>query len=146
MRQTLLTGTGAYLPEKVLTNADLATFMDTDDAWIRQRTGIEKRHIVAENEMTSDLAIKAGQRALDAAELDAADLDAIIIATTTPDDTFPATAAKVQAGLNASGAFAFDVQAVCAGFVFALDTADAFIKSGKADKVLVIGARVFPHS
>ena len=143
MRQTLLTGTGSYLPEKVLTNADLATFMDTDDAWIRQRTGIEKRHIVGEDEMTSDLAIKAGQQALDAAGLDAADLDAIIIATTTPDDTFPATAAKVQAGLDASRAFAFDVQAVCAGFVFALDTADAFIKSGKADKVLVIGAESF---
>lgn len=143
MRQTLLTGTGSYLPEKVLTNIDLTKFMDTDDAWIRQRTGIEKRHVVAEDEMTSDLAIKAGKAALASAGLDAGDIDAIIIATTTPDDTFPATAAKVQAGLEAVNAFAFDVQAVCAGFVFALDTADAFIKSGKANKALVIGAESF---
>lgn len=143
MRQALITGTGSYLPEKVLTNTDLTTFMDTDDAWIRQRTGIEKRHIVASDEKTSDLAIKAAESALSAAGLDADDLDAIIVATTTPDDTFPATAVTVQAGLEATGAFAFDVQAVCAGFVFALDTADAFIKSGKADKVLVIGAESF---
>ena len=143
MRQSLLTGTGSYLPEKFLTNLDLTEFMDTDDAWIKQRTGIEKRHIVAEGELTSDLAIKAGTAALESAGITANDLDAIVIATTTPDDTFPATAAKVQAGLGAENAFAFDVQAVCAGFVFALDTADAFIKSGKADKVLVIGAESF---
>ncbi|MGC6484223.1 MAG: beta-ketoacyl-ACP synthase III [Candidatus Puniceispirillales bacterium] len=143
MRQALITGTGSYLPEKVLTNTDLTRFMDTDDAWIRQRTGIEKRHVVAKDEMTSDLAIKAARPALEAAGVEPDDLDAIIIATTTPDDTFPATAVKVQAGLGASKAFAFDVQAVCAGFVFALDTADAYIKSGKADKVLVIGAESF---
>lgn len=143
MRQTLITGTGSYLPEKVLTNEDLTAFMETSDEWIRQRTGIEKRHVVGDDEKTSDLAIAAGREALASAGLDAGEIDCIIIATTTPDDTFPATAATVQVGLGADRAFAFDVQAVCAGFVYGLDVGDAMIKSGKANRALVIGAESF---
>jgi len=142
-RQTLITSTGSYLPEKCLSNDDLAAILDTDDEWIRQRTGIRQRHIVADDETTSDLAVAAARKALDGAEIDAGDIDAIIIATTTPDQTFPATAAAVQAKLGAINAFAFDVQAVCAGFVYGLDVGDAFIKSGKADRLLVIGAESF---
>ena len=140
---SLITGTGSYLPEKIVTNDDLAKVMDTDDEWIRQRTGIEQRHVAADGETTSDLASHAGREALMSAGVSAADIDAIIIATTTPDDTFPATAASVQAKLEAHHAFAFDVQAVCAGFVYGLDVGDALIKSGKARKVLVIGAETF---
>lgn len=139
----LITGTGSYLPEKVLTNTELSKTMDTTDEWIRQRTGIEQRHVAAEDQNTSDLAVEAGRIALENAGLVPDDLDAIIIATTTPDDTFPATAASVQAKLEARNAFAFDVQAVCAGFVYALDVGDSLIKSGKADKVLVVGAETF---
>ena len=139
----LITGTGSYLPEKVLTNTELSKTMDTTDEWIRQRTGIEQRHVAAEDQNTSDLAVEAGRIALENADLVPDDLDAIIIATTTPDDTFPATAASVQAKLEARNAFAFDVQAVCAGFVYALDVGDSLIKSGKADKVLVVGAETF---
>ena len=139
----LITGTGSYLPEKVLTNTELSKTMDTTDEWIRQRTGIEQRHVAAEDQNTSDLAVEAGRIALENAGLVPDDLDAIIIATTTPDDTFPATAASVQAKLEAHNAFAFDVQAVCAGFVYALDVGDSLIKSGKADKVLVVGAETF---
>lgn len=139
----LITGTGSYLPEKVLTNTELSKTMDTTDEWIRQRTGIEQRHVAAEDQNTSDLAVEAGRVALENAGLVPDDLDAIIIATTTPDDTFPATAASVQAKLEARNAFAFDVQAVCAGFVYALDVGDSLIKSGKADKVLVVGAETF---
>lgn len=140
---SLITGTGSYLPEKVVTNDDLSKIMDTDDEWIKQRTGIAQRHVAAEGQLTSDLASKAGHEALEAAGLDVDRLEAIIVATTTPDDTFPATAASVQAKLGAHHAFAFDVQAVCAGFVYALDVADAMIKSGKAQNVLVIGAETF---
>ena len=143
MRQTLITGTGSYLPERIITNDDLASCMDTSDEWIRQRTGIGQRHMVAEGQKTSDLAIAAGEKALEHAGLNATDLDCIIIATTTPDDTFPATAATVQAGLGASNAFAFDVQAVCAGFVYGLDVGDSMVKCGKANKALVIGAESF---
>ena len=139
----LITGTGSYLPEKVLTNSELSKTMDTTDEWIRQRTGIEQRHVAAKDQNTSDLAVEAGRIALENAGLVPDDLDAIIIATTTPDDTFPATAASVQAKLEARNAFAFDVQAVCAGFVYALDVGDSLIKSGKADKVLVVGAETF---
>ncbi len=140
---SLITGAGSYLPEKILTNSELAADMDTSDEWIKQRTGISCRHVAAEDELTSDLAKHAGVRALASAGVSAADLDAIVIATTTPDQTFPATAATVQAKLGAFNAFAFDIQAVCAGFVYALDVADALIKSGKAKKVLVIGAETF---
>jgi len=139
----LITGSGSYLPEKVLTNDDLAKMMDTDDEWIRQRTGISQRHIVGDDELTSDMAVHAAHRALEMAGLTASDMDGIIVATTTPDDTFPSTAATVQRKLGASQAFAFDVQAVCAGFIYALDVADAMIKSGKAKKIVVIGAEAF---
>jgi len=139
----LITGSGSYLPEKVLTNHDLAKMMDTDDEWIRQRTGISQRHIVGDDELTSDMAVHAAHRALEMAGLTASDMDGIIVATTTPDDTFPSTAATVQRKLGASQAFAFDAQAVCAGFIYALDVADAMIKSGKAKKIVVIGAEAF---
>ncbi len=139
----LITGSGSYLPEKVLTNHDLAKIMDTDDEWIRQRTGITQRHIVADDELTSDMATHAANRALESAGLTASDMDGIIVATTTPDDTFPSTAATVQRKLGAIQAFAFDLQAVCAGFIYALDVADAMIKSGKAKRIVVIGAEAF---
>ena len=143
MRQTLITGTGSYLPEKVVSNDDLAGIMETSDEWIRQRTGIERRHVAAEGEKTSDLAIAAADSALSAAGLKAADIDCIVLATTTPDDTFPATAATVQTGLGARHSFAFDVQAVCAGFVYGLDIGDAMARSGKVDRALVVGAETF---
>ena len=143
MRQALITGTGSYLPEKVVTNDDLAGIMDTSDEWIRQRTGIERRHVVADGEKTSDLAVAAADAALSSAGLKAADIDCIVLATTTPDDTFPATAVTVQTGLGADNSFAFDVQAVCAGFVYGLDVGDAMVRSGKVDRVLVVGAETF---
>ena len=126
-----------------MTNDDLASVMETSDEWIRKRTGIAQRHIAAEGEKTSDLACHAARQAIGSAGLNVEDIDAIVIATTTPDDTFPSTAASVQAKLGAINAFAFDVQAVCAGFVYALDVADALIKSQKTEKVLVIGAETF---
>ena len=144
-RQCLLTASGAYLPSNAVSNDDLAKRMDTSDEWIRQRTGIAKRHIVAKDEQTSDLGVKAGKEALKKAGLKAEDLDCIIVATTTPDRTFPATACQVQADLGASKAFAFDVQAVCAGFIYGLDIADGLISSGKADRILLIGAESFTH-
>ena len=140
---TLMISVGSYLPERVVTNEELASFVDTSDEWIRQRTGIAQRHIVAEGEKTSDLACYAAQQALDRAGLDAGDIDLIIIATSTPDDTFPSTATKVQYQLGAHGAVAFDVQAVCAGFVYALDVADAMLTAGRGRRALVIGAESF---
>lgn len=143
MSAILMTGVGAYLPERVLSNGELAQFVDTDDAWITQRTGIKQRHIVADGELTSDLAVEAAKAALAHAHLDAADIDMIVVATTTPDDTFPATASVVQKKLEAFSAFAFDVQAVCAGFVYALSVAHSMISSGMGKKALVIGAESF---
>ncbi len=144
MRRSILTGTGSWLPEKILTNDDLAKIVDTSDEWIRTRTGIRQRHIAAEGELTSDLAIRAAERALEAAGRDASDIDMILVATSTPDNTFPATATTVQAGLGIThGGPAFDLQAVCSGFVYALATADSFIRSGAANRVLVIGAETF---
>ena len=136
-------GSGAYLPERVMTNAELATIVDTSDAWIVERSGIRERRIAADGELTSDLATKAAERALSACGVAPGELDAIIVATSTPDLTFPATAAKVQAALGARRAFAFDQQAVCSGFVFAVATADALICAGRARTVLVIGAETF---
>ncbi|GLI22161.1 3-oxoacyl-[acyl-carrier-protein] synthase-3 [Xanthobacter flavus] len=136
-------GTGSYLPERVLSNADLAARMDTSDEWIVQRTGIRQRHIAAEGEFTSHLAIKAAQRALDASGLTAADIDLIVLGTATPDQTFPATSVTVQAELGITRGAAFDVQAVCSGFVFALATADAYLKTGAFKRALVIGAETF---
>jgi 3-oxoacyl-[acyl-carrier-protein] synthase-3 len=131
------------LPEKVVTNDELARKMDTSDEWIRQRTGIRQRHIAADGEFTSHLALKASQRALDHAGLKASDLDLIVLATATPDETFPATATRVQAGLGMTKGAAFDVQAVCAGFVYGVSVADSLIKNGLASTALVIGAETF---
>ncbi len=132
--------TGAYLPSRVVTNAELSQKVETSDEWIVQRTGIKERRIAAEGELTSQMATMAAKRALDNAKLKSADIDAVIVATTTPDDTFPAVAVKVQAALGMAHGFAFDVQAVCSGFVYALTTANALIANGQAKRVLVIGA------
>jgi len=136
-------GTGSYLPAKVLTNADLAGAVDTSDEWIQQRTGIRKRHIAADNENASDLALQASRRALEMAGITADQLDLIIVATTTPDMVFPSTACILQAKLGAKNMPAFDVQAVCSGFVYALNTADLYIRSGQYEHILVVGAEVY---
>ncbi len=143
MIRSVVQGCGSYLPERVVTNADLAKKMDTSDEWIQQRTGIRQRHIAADGEMTSHLALKASQRALEHAGLKASDLDLIVLATATPDETFPATATRVQAALGMTKGAAFDVQAVCAGFVYGLSVADSMIKNGLASTALVIGAETF---
>lgn len=140
---TLMVSVGSYLPDRVMTNQDLAELVDTSDEWIRQRTGIAQRHIVAEGEKTSDLARNAAERALERCDLTGADIDLIIVATSTPDDTFPSTATKVQTQIGATRAIAFDVQAVCAGFVYALDVADAMLSAGRGKRALVIGAESF---
>jgi len=136
-------GCGHYLPARVVENAEFAASLDTSDEWIRARTGIERRHFAAEGEATSDLAIAAARAALADAGLTGADLDALIVATATPDQTFPATAAKVQTAIGMRGGFAFDMQAVCAGFVFALAQANALVLAGSARRVMVIGAETF---
>lgn len=136
-------GCGAYLPERIVTNIELADRLATSDEWIRQRTGIGERRIAAPGELTSDLAVRAGQKALARAGLSACDLDLLVVATATPDNTFPATAAKVQARLGMSRGAAFDVQAVCAGFIFALSVADNALRLGQARTALVIGAETF---
>ncbi len=140
---THIIGTGSYLPEKCLSNHDLSQIVETSDSWIKARTGIETRHIAAEGEVTSDLATEAARRALDAAGLTADDIDLILVATTTPDKTFPATAAYVQAKLGVTKGAAFDIQAVCSGFVFGLATADSLLKQGLFKTALVIGAETF---
>ena len=136
-------GTGSYLPEKVVTNDDLARTVDTTDEWVRSRTGIRSRHVAAPGQLASDLALPAAQRALQAAGVNAADVDLIIVATTTPDIIFPSTACILQAKLGVAGCPAFDVQAVCSGFVYALTIADLFIRSGQARHVLVVGTEVY---
>lgn len=141
--RSLALGSGAYLPERIVTNAELAERVDTTDEWIQARTGIRQRHVAAPGERTSDLAIKAATRALDAAGVDAADVDLIVLATATPDRTFPSTATTVQAELGMTGGAAFDLQAVCSGFIYAMATADNFIRAGQAETVLVIGAETF---
>jgi 3-oxoacyl-[acyl-carrier-protein] synthase III len=138
-----IVGCGAYLPERIVTNQDLAARLDTSDAWIRQRTGIAERRVAAVGELTSDLATRAAAHALDSAGIDGSELDLIVLATATPDNTFPATAAKVQARLGMHRGAAFDIQAVCAGFVFALATADNALRLGQARTALVIGAETF---
>ncbi len=137
--RSVVAGVGSFLPERILTNAELSTMVDTSDEWIRERTGITERRVAAEGETTSDISVKAAKAALDAAGMTGADIDLIVLATTTPDYTFPATATQVQAQLGAGGA-AFDLQAVCSGFVFALATADNFLVRGQAQNALVIGA------
>ncbi|MES2012658.1 MAG: beta-ketoacyl-ACP synthase III [Pseudomonadota bacterium] len=143
MTYSRIAGTGSYLPKKVLTNADLESMVDTTDEWIFARTGIRERHIVADDEYTSDLALHAARNAIDAAGIQASDIDLIIVATTTPDKIFPSTACILQQKLGIGGCPAFDVQAVCSGFVYALATADNFIKTGSAKCALVIGAESF---
>jgi 3-oxoacyl-[acyl-carrier-protein] synthase-3 len=136
-------GFGAYLPERIVTNAELAQRVDTSDEWIVERSGIRQRHVAAEGQFTSDLALESAHKALISANLTAADIDMVIVATATPDNTFPATATKVQAGLGMTRGFAFDIQAVCSGFIYALSVADNFIKSGQIKTALVIGAETF---
>ena len=143
IRRAVALGCGSYLPDRVLTNAELSKTVDTTDEWIRDRTGIRQRHIAAEGELTSDLALAAARNALEMAGIDQSGLDLIIVATATPDQTFPSTATRVQNGLGMTHGFAFDVQAVCSGFAYALSVATQFIEAGKVDTALVIGAETF---
>jgi 3-oxoacyl-[acyl-carrier-protein] synthase-3 len=138
-----IAGTGSYLPTKVLTNRDLEGTIDTSDEWIRERTGISQRHIAADGETTSDLALHASRKALEAAEISAGDIDLIIVATTTPDMVFPGTACILQSKLGIKSCPAFDVQAVCSGFVYALAIADQFVRSGQYRHALVVGAEIY---
>ena len=142
-RRSIIEGVGAYLPQRVLTNDELSTMVETSDEWIRERTGIQERRIADEKELTSDLATFAAKDALSDAGLDASDIDLIVLATTTPDRTFPATATAVQANLGIAHGAAFDVQAVCSGFLFALATADSLLKQGLFQRALVLGAETF---
>jgi 3-oxoacyl-[acyl-carrier-protein] synthase-3 len=143
MFRSLMVGCGSYLPERVVTNAELAARLDTSEDWIVERSGIRRRHLAAEGETTSDLATMAATRALEAAGLRGADIDLLIVATATPDHTFPATATRVQSRIGMTGGAAFDLQAVCSGFVFAFAVADNFIRAGQARTALVIGAETF---
>ncbi|WP_432347389.1 beta-ketoacyl-ACP synthase III [Shinella yambaruensis] len=143
MIRSVVRGFGAALPKRVLTNAELESMVDTSDEWIVQRTGIHQRYIAGEGETTASLGEAAARAALDKAGLTAADIDVIIVATSTPDNTFPATAVNIQNRLGMHHGFAFDVQAVCSGFVYAVTTADAYIRGGLANRVLVIGAETF---
>jgi 3-oxoacyl-[acyl-carrier-protein] synthase-3 len=143
MRRSRIAGTGSYLPARIVTNAELAERMETSDEWIRQRTGIGQRHVAADGETTSMLAVRAAEAALAHAGLKAGDIDLIVLATATPDYTFPSSATQVQAALGITQGAAFDVAAVCSGFVFALATADKFITSGANRRALVIGAETF---
>ncbi|HSC96454.1 MAG TPA: beta-ketoacyl-ACP synthase III [Burkholderiales bacterium] len=142
-RYSRIVGTGSYLPEKVITNRDLELAVDTTDEWIYTRTGIRQRHVAADDQKTSDLALEASRRALEAAGIAAADLDLIVMATTTPDMVFPSTACLLQAKLGARNCPAFDVQAVCSGFVYGLATADQFLRSGAYRNALVVGSEIY---
>lgn len=141
--RSVVRGVGHYLPARVVPNSEFEALVDTSDEWIRARTGIETRHFAAEGETTSDLATHAARAALASAGLEPGDIDAIVLATSTPDLTFPSSATMVQAALGMEAGYAFDLQAVCAGFVYALTTADALIVAGRARRVLVIGAETF---
>ncbi|MGH8540444.1 MAG: beta-ketoacyl-ACP synthase III [Stenotrophobium sp.] len=143
MSHSRIIGTGSYLPDRVVSNRDLALRIETSDEWIVSRTGIESRHVAADGEMTSDLALHAARRAMETANVGSGDIDLIIVATTTPDMIFPSTACLLQAKLGVKQGAAFDVQAVCTGFMYALATADLFVKSGQYRCALVIGAEVF---
>lgn len=138
-----ISGTGSYLPKRILTNAELESMVDTTDDWIVARTGIKERHIAAEGEFTSDLASQAARNAIESAGINAAEIDLIIVATTTPDKIFPSVATMVQHKLDIAGCPAFDIQAVCSGFIYALTTANNFIKAGNSKCALVIGAETF---
>lgn len=141
--RSIVLGCGSYLPERIVTNAELAAKIDTSDEWIVQRTGIRQRHIAAKGENTSHLGLKAAQAALANAGVDAQSIDLIVLATSTPDNTFPATSVEIQQGLGINHGVAFDLQAVCSGFVFAMATADNFLRSGSHKRALVIGAETF---
>jgi 3-oxoacyl-[acyl-carrier-protein] synthase III len=143
MIRSVVRGTGSFLPDKILTNHDLAALVDTSDEWIVQRTGISERRIAAEGQLTSDLATVAAERALADAGMEPGEIDMIVLATSTPDNTFPATAVTVQARLGITHGAAFDMQAVCSGFVFALAIADGFVCTGRAKRILVIGSETF---
>jgi len=141
--RSVVLGCGSYLPQRVVTNAELASRIDTSDEWIVQRTGIRQRHVAADGEFTSHLALNAARAALSAADIDPQSIELIVLATSTPDNTFPATAVAVQNGLGIHHGAAFDLQAVCSGFVFALATADNFLRTGAYKRALVIGAETF---
>ncbi len=141
--RSVIRGVGAYLPKRVLTNADLSRIVDTSDEWIQERTGIKSRHVAADGELTSDLGIAAARQAMVRAGVDPVDVDLVICATATPDRTFPATAVRIQAELGITKGAAFDLQAVCSGFVYALATADNFLKAGQFKRALVVGAETF---
>lgn len=141
--RSVVRGVGGYLPKKILTNADLSLMVDTTDEWIVERTGIRQRHIAADGEFTSDLGIAASRQALVRSGIDPVDIDLVICATATPDRTFPATAVKIQAGLGITKGAAFDLQAVCSGFIYAMATADNFLKTGQFKRALVVGAETF---
>jgi 3-oxoacyl-[acyl-carrier-protein] synthase III len=141
--RSVIRGVGAYLPKRILTNAEMAKLVDTTDDWIVERTGIKARHIAAEGEFTSDLGIAAARQALVRSGIDPVEIDLVICATATPDRTFPATAVKIQAALGITKGAAFDVQAVCSGFVYAMTIADNFLKNGQSKRALVIGAETF---
>jgi len=143
MIRSRIAGTGSYLPPRIVTNDELAQRIDTSDAWIQERTGIKQRHIAEASQTSSDLALQASRRALEAAALKAADIDLIVVATSTPDFVFPSTACLLQAKLGVKGCPAFDVQAVCSGFVYGLGIADNFIRAGTHQRALVVGAEVF---
>jgi 3-oxoacyl-[acyl-carrier-protein] synthase-3 len=143
MLRSVVLGCGSYLPSRVLTNAELSRMVDTSDEWITQRTGIRERHIAADGETTSDMGLAAARAALAAAAVDAQSIDLIVLATSTPDNTFPASAVSIQAGLGMTRGAAFDLQAVCSGFVFALTTVDALLKTGAFKRALVIGSETF---
>ncbi|TMJ71001.1 MAG: ketoacyl-ACP synthase III [Alphaproteobacteria bacterium] len=141
--RSVIRGVGAHLPKRVMTNDDLSRLVDTTDAWIRERTGIEERHIAEEGELTSDLGIAASRQALVRAGIDPVDIDLVVCATSTPDRTFPATGVRIQAGLGITRGAAFDVQAVCSGFIYALSIADNFLKTGQFKRAVVVGAETF---
>ena len=142
-KRSIITGSGSYLPDRVVTNDELAERIETSDDWIVARTGIRQRHIAADDEMTSDLALIAAERALNDAGVMASEVDLLVLATTTPDQTFPATATRVQSRLGMINGAAFDIQAVCSGFIYGLSIADNFIKAGQAKTVILIGAETF---
>lgn len=143
INRSVIRGVGAYLPKRIMTNEDMSRIVDTTDAWIVERTGIRQRHIAADDELTSDLGTAAARQALIRAGIDPVDIDLVVCATATPDRTFPATAVKIQNNLGISKGAAFDLQAVCSGFVYALTTADNFLRTGQFKRALVIGAETF---
>ena len=141
--RSVIRGCGGYLPERIMTNDDLSKMVETSDEWITERTGIKQRHIAADDELTSDLGVVAARQALERAELHPIDIDLVIVATSTPDKTLPSTACTIQALLGMTRGAAFDLQAVCSGFVYALATADSFLRSGDYERILVVGAETF---